>query len=69
MKYCILSYMTTTPPSRYEYQSDAEWETAMDEWCRDNEPQYTYHYKDADGCWRQNPLRASMRLLTARATA
>ena len=44
MKYCILSYITQTPPSRYEYQSDAEFEQAMSEWCRDFEPQYEVIY-------------------------
>lgn len=25
-------------PNIYEYQSEAEWQTAMAEWCAENEP-------------------------------
>lgn len=28
-------------PSIYEYQSEADWQTAMNEWCAENEPQDT----------------------------
>lgn len=46
MAHCILPYMRVTPPSRYEYASDAEFDAAMDEWCRDHEPQYTIIHND-----------------------
>lgn len=35
-----------TAPSIYEYQSTAEWEQAMKEWCEENEPQFVAVYDD-----------------------
>ena len=44
--------MTQTPPARYQFSSEAEFDAAMADWCRDFEPRYYANYYDEDaGAW------------------
>lgn len=44
-----------TAPSIYEYRNASEWEAAMNEWCAENEPQFSVKHRTPDG-WVETPF-------------
>lgn len=42
-------------PSRYEFKSEQEFQTAMSEWCAENEPQFSVKHRTPEG-WVETPF-------------